>query len=105
MNANFQEKRTTLTLLTKICPNMGFGVRISIFLVWIRTECAFLRYCVHKTNNFEFLGPNLLKNGFWGWNFKNWSLDLVGMNTSNLRKLPNYVQYFDSNIDEGVAES
>ena len=39
-----------------------------------------LRYYVHqlsdKTNNFEFLGPNLPKNGFCGRNFKNLSLDL-----------------------------
>ena len=28
-----------------------------------------------KTNNFEFLGPNLTKNGFWDQNFKNLSLD------------------------------
>ena len=26
-------------------------------------------------NNFEFLGPNLSKNRFWGGNFKNLSLD------------------------------
>ena len=41
---------------------------------------AYLRYYVHqfsdKTDNFEFLGPNLPKNKFWGWNFKNLSLDL-----------------------------
>ena len=47
-----------------------------------------------KTDNFEFLGPNLPKNEFWGWKF--------GL---NLGKLPNYVQYFGSNIVEGVAES
>ena len=28
-----------------------------------------------KTNNFDFLGPNLPKNGFWGQNLKNLSLD------------------------------
>ena len=43
------------------------------------SESASLRYYVHqfsdKTNNFEFLGPNLPKNGFWGRNFKNLSLD------------------------------
>ena len=65
-----------------------------------------------KTDNFEFLGPNLPKNGFWGWNFKNLSLDSesapllyhvcqfsVKMDNFeffglNLGKLPNYVQYF-----------
>ena len=29
-----------------------------------------------KTNNFEHLGPDLPKNGFWGRDFKNLSLDL-----------------------------
>ena len=76
-----------------------------------------------KTDNFDFLGPNLPKNGFLDQNFKNLSLDfesappryhvsqfsvkidnfdIFGL---NLGKLPNYVQYFGSNIVEGVAES
>ena len=63
----------------------GFGISI-------------LRYFLHqfsdKTDNFRFLGPNLPKNEFWGWKF--------GL---NLEKLPNYVQFFGSNIVEGVAES
>ena len=76
-----------------------------------------------KTNNFEFLGPNLPKNEFWGRNFKNLNLDLdstlpiyhvyqfaVKMDKFevfglNLEKLPNHVQYFGSNIVESVAES
>ena len=29
-----------------------------------------------KTDNFDFFYPNLLKNGFWGTNFKNISADL-----------------------------
>ena len=28
-----------------------------------------------KLDNFDFFGPNLLKNGFWGGNFINISLD------------------------------
>ena len=28
-----------------------------------------------KANNFDFFGPNLPKNGFWGLNFKNLSPD------------------------------
>ena len=76
-----------------------------------------------KTNNFEFLGPNLPKNWFWGRKFKNLILDSestpplyhvcqfsVRMDNIwffdlNLRRLPNYVIYFGSNIVEGVAES
>ena len=28
-----------------------------------------------KTDNFDLLGPNVPKNGYWGQNFKNQSLD------------------------------
>ena len=73
-------------------------------------------------NNFDFLGPNLPKNGFLGRKVKNLSLDsesappkhhfqiLVKMDNFeffdlNLGKLPNYVRYFGSNIDKGVPES
>ena len=77
----------------------------------------------NKTDNFDFLGSNLPKNGFWGWNFKNLSLDSepvppryhvsqfsVKMDNFeffglNLGKLPNYVRYFGSNIAQSVAES
>ena len=74
-----------------------------------------------KTDNFDFLGPNLSKNGFCDRNFKNLSLDSesappryhvsqfsVTMDNFeffglNLGKLPNSVRYFGSNIVEGVA--
>ena len=36
-----------------------------------------------KTNNFDFLGPNLPKNGFWGRNFKNLSLDSESIFSQN----------------------
>ena len=43
----------------------------------LEEKSAFLRYHVYqfsdKMGNFQFLGP---KNGFWGRNFKNLSLDL-----------------------------
>ena len=168
MRANFQEKRTTLTFSTQICPKMNFGVRISKIKVRIRnlhfqhtmcvnfqlkrTTFTFLaQICpkrklgfeicktnveirisileIHeyqfsdKTDNLEFLGPNLPKSGFWGQNFKNLSLDSESASLRyyvhqfsdktnnfeffglNLGKLPNYVQYFGSNIVESVAES
>ena len=39
-----------------------------------------MRYHVYqfsdKTDNFDFLGPNFTKNGFWGQNFKTLSLNL-----------------------------
>ena len=44
----------------------GFGIRILEIL-----GAPIFR----QTNNFEFLGPNLPKNRFWGRNFKNLSLD------------------------------
>ena len=92
----------------------GFG--ISIFEVL----CAPIS---DKTNKFEFLGQNLPKNGFGGRNFKNLILDSESTSPQyhvyqfsvktdniwffdlNLGKLPNYVQYFGSNVVEGVAES
>ena len=76
-----------------------------------------------KTENFDFFCPNLPKHGFWERTFKNLSLDSelappryhvsqlsIKMDNFeffglNLRKLPNYAQYFGSNIVEGVAES
>ena len=73
-----------------------------------------------KTSNFEYLGPNLPKNGFWGRNLKNLCLgsappryhvrqfsvkmDKFEFFGLNLEKLPNYVQYFGWNIVESVAE-
>ena len=76
-----------------------------------------------KMDSFEHLAPNLPKTGFWGQNFKNLILDSestpplyhvcqlslkmdnIWFFDLNLGKLPNYVQYFGSNIIEGVAES
>ena len=77
MCVNFQLKRTTLTFLAQICPKRKSGFEIHKANVGIRINT--LRYQVYhisaKTGNFEFLGPNLPKNGFWGQNFKNLSLD------------------------------
>ena len=76
-----------------------------------------------KTGNFGILCQNLFKNRFWGRIFKNLSLDSksaapryhvsqfpvkmdnFGFFGLNLGELLNYVQYFGSNIVEGVAES
>ena len=76
-----------------------------------------------KVNNFPFFDPNLPKIGFWDRNFKNLSLDSelappryhvrqFSVKTNNfeffnlnLGKCPDYMQYFDSNNVEGVAES
>ena len=56
-----------------------------------------MRYHVYqfldKTDNFEFLGPNLPKNGFWGQNFKNLSLD------SESASLRYYVYQFSNIMD------
>ena len=46
-----------------------------------------------KTDIFDFLGPNLPRNGFWGQNFKNLSLD---SNSSSLRY---YVHLFSEKTD------
>ena len=68
-----------------------------------------------KTDNFEFLGPNLPESGFWGRNFKTLSPDSesappryhmcqfsIKMDSFkffglNLGKLPSYVRHFGSN--------
>ena len=66
MCINFQTKQTTLTFLAE-----------SLIL---DSESASLIYYVHqfsdKMDHFKFLGPNMLKNWFWGQNFKNLNLDL-----------------------------
>ena len=74
-------------------------------------------------DDFEFFGPKLPKNGFCGSNFKNLSPDpesappryhlrQFSVKTDNFKffrlnlgKLTNYMRYFGSNNDEGVAES
>ena len=76
-----------------------------------------------KTDKFDFFWQNLPKNGSWSRNFKNLSLhsksapsiyhvcqfsvkmDSFNFFGLNLGKLPNYVQYFNSNNVEGIAES
>ena len=91
-------------------------------------ESGSLRYYAYQfsdmRDNIEFFDLNLSKNGFWSRNFKDFlSLDSestppiyhvcqfsVKVNIfkffdQNLGKLSNYVQYFGSNIVEGVAES
>ena len=90
-------------------------------------ESASLRYYLYQSTdkiyNFKFLDPNLPKNGIWGRIFKNLTLDSESTPSIfhvchfsfkignfkvfelNLGKLPNYVQYFGSNIVEGVAQS
>ena len=61
------------------------------------SEAASLRYYVYqfsdKIDNFDFLGPNLPKNGFWGQNFKNLSLD------SESTSLRYYVHQFSDKMD------
>ena len=122
----FSDKTDNFEFLGPNLPKNGFWGR-NFKNLSLDSESASLRYYVHqfsdKTDNFEFLGPNLPKNRFWGRNFKNLSLDSestppiyhvcqfsVNMDNFqvfglNLGKLPNYVQYFGSNIVEVVAES
>ena len=77
MRVNFQLKRTTLTFFAQICPKRKLGFEIHKTNVEIIVNT--FRYQVYqfsdKTDNFEFFGPNLPKNGFWGQNFKNLRLD------------------------------
>ena len=63
-----------------------------------------------KTDNFHFFGPNLSKNEFWGWNFKNlWIQKKFGLGISTsktpffsaifgeIAQLRAIVRYFSSN--------
>ena len=60
-------KNEQLDFFDQNLPKNGFWGQI-LKILSPDSESASLRYCVHqlldKTNNFEFLGPNLLKNGF-----------------------------------------
>ena len=122
----FLDKTDNFEFLDPNLPKSGFGGQNFKNLI-LDSESTSLSYYVHqfsdKTNNFAFLDPNLPKNGFWGRSFKNLSLDSesappiyhvcqvsVKMDNFsffgvNLGKLPNCVQYFGSNMIEGVAES
>ena len=63
----------------------GFGIGILEIL------CAPI--FTQNGHNFKFLGPNLPKNGFWGQNFKNLSLD------SESASLRYYVHQFSEKMD------
>ena len=95
--AKFQAKQTTLTFSVQICPKVDLGLAIRNFkIISPDSESASLRFCVNqfsdKTNNFEILDPNFLYSELWGRNIKNRSLDLVGMNTSNIPNVPIFSQ-------------
>ena len=88
MRANFQEKRTTLTFSTKICPIMGFGVGISKIKVRIQNPHTWDTICTifqtkQTTLNFraQILGLEFQKSkvGF-------------GINTSNIPCVPIFSQ-------------
>ena len=77
MRVNFQLKRTNLTFLAQIFPKKKLGFEIQKTNVGIRISileilCAPI---FRQTDNLEFLGQNLPKNGFWGRDFKNLNLD------------------------------
>ena len=85
-----------MTFLAQICPKRklrfeiqetNVGIRISILEIPIVYQFS------DKTDNFELLGPNLPKNGFWGRNFKNLSLD------SESASLRYYVHQFSDKTD------
>ena len=83
MRTNFQLKRTAVTFLAQICPKskLGFEIQeanVGITISTLEIPCE----PIFRMDNFEFLGPNLTKNGFRDWNFKNLSLDLE---TASLR--------------------
>ena len=76
MCTNFQTKQTTLNIWAQICLKLDFGVEIpktkSGFGITILEICAPI---LKQNKQLQILGPNLPKNGCWGWNFKNLILD------------------------------
>ena len=69
MCANFQPKRTTLNFVAQMSPKIDFGLEIQKTSFGIRISIL-EKLCV-PIFNFDFFGPNLPKNGFWGQNFEN----------------------------------
>ena len=112
-----------------------FGLKFAKKWIWVskfqkfksRFEISILEYYVYqfsdKMDSFEYLGPNFPENGFCHRNFKNQimdsestpplyhvcqfsnEIDNIWFFDLDWGKLLNYVQYFGSNIIEGVAES
>ena len=80
MRANFLAKRATLKFLAQICPKIDLGLKIKIN-VGIRISILEISCAPIFSQNKQI------------WIF-----------CLNLGKLPNYMQYFDSNNVEGVAE-
>ena len=74
MYVNFQLKRTTWNFWAQICPKRKLGFEIQKTNVGIRISIFEIPFS-DKTDNLEFLGPNLPTNGFWSQHFKNPSLD------------------------------
>ena len=48
--------------------------------------------CSGKTDNFDFFGPNLPKNKFWGPNFKKQKKSRFEINTSKFSYVPIFSQ-------------
>ena len=125
MCANFEAKRTTLSFLTQICPEMAFWSEILKTNIEIRIDILEIP-CVpifRQNEQVWFFWPKFAQKWISGRNFKNLSLhsksvppiyhvcqfsvkmDSLRFFDLNLGKLPNYVRYFGSNNVEGVAES
>ena len=125
MCTNFQAKQTTLTFLAQICLKMNLGSKFQ------KSKCRFgicileiLSVPIFRQNgNFWIFGPKFAQKQILGSEFQksksrfrinisnipcvlifsqNGQLYFFGL---NLGKLPNYVQYYGSNIIEDVGES
>ena len=76
--SNFQSKQRALTSSAQIWPKMDLGLEIQKTNVAIRISILEI-ICMpifRQTDNFDFLGPRLHKNEFWGWNFKKSGFDI-----------------------------
>ena len=78
LGREFQKSKSRFGICTAKFSQKG-NQDLKFRKLMLEQESASLRHHAYqfsdKTDNFEFLGPNLSKNGFWSRNFKDLSLD------------------------------
>ena len=113
MCANFQAKQTTLTFLARFCPKVNLELEIQKTNIGITISILEIP-CVKQNKQLWLFEPKFAQKwivGVWIWKHKyvvsqfSVKMDSFEFFGLKLRKLPNYVWYFGSNIVEGVAES
>ena len=106
-------RQKTLTFLARFCPKVNLELEIQKTSIGITISILEIP-CVKQNKQLWLFEPKFAQKwivGVWIWkhtyvvsqfSVKMDSFEFFGL---KLRKLPNYVWYFGSNIVEGVAES